>query len=666
MSERIFDSTAVRARSRSDAEASLPQEPDLASTTGYLFVLLAAASVLILHLLFGRVGNEDQATQAEAEANPTEITSAIATTQDATASESPSTIEANATETTSTSTSTVATTQENEADPTTTTTDVPATTTDPAGGLEPAEGQLTPAPRSDADPETSSSTSATTTSAIAPTTTAAPTTTVTSSVAPTTTTAAPATATTNVPTTPEDTSTTGSDSNEDDEPGSQVIRILFSFVAGLSLLVQILFGGRLSRDLATLLPFPSLGVLGVFAGINTSTFALLTVAVSAIAFLFLQRLIQSAESQELAVTHRDSPNIEPLRNEEVGQSSTAETVPMSATLGATSSPIAPAPIATAPASPPAQAIPAPIASSTDLSAAAHETPRTPTASREFADFHIVLGEEGRAENSLGEIPTTSAPFSSGFEADQFTSGEWTIQARSSRGASHVHGGEFRQDAYALGRSANGEFVFAAIADGVGSAAFSNFGSYVATRAAVALLAKSLTNAGAVPEVLRGLPKAVSGHIREFSQHVLGANVDDVATTLVVAVVQANSAAPIWLARIGDSDALVLTKSGNWASGFGAGSPSDLETGATDVLPHHADRVEVRMIDGSKAEALLLATDGISRVIEGSPDVVGRAFSERLAEPIDSIEFEQLIDFKRRGAHDDRTAVAMWHRPKGRL
>lgn len=280
-------------------------------------------------------------------------------------------------------------------------------------------------------------------------------------------------------------------------------------------------------------------------------------------------------------------------------------------------------------------------------------------------FHMVLGEPSRADGALGEITPMPAPFSAASEADQFAAGNWTIQARSSRGASHVHGGEHRQDSYALARSTDGKFVIAAISDGLGSAERSNFGSYVATRIAVANLARTLTSAVDVAAALRDVPAQVASQMDELGRGLIEASPNEIAATLVLTVVPADEPAPIWLARVGDSDALVLTAAGKWASGFGGGATEEeLESGTTDVLPHHADRVEVRTIDGSKAQALLLATDGVARVMEGSPDIVGAAFAERLAEPVDAIAFQRLIDFKRKGAHDDRTAIAMWHRPKG--
>ena len=286
----------------------------------------------------------------------------------------------------------------------------------------------------------------------------------------------------------------------------------------------------------------------------------------------------------------------------------------------------------------------------------------PTAADSIADFHLVLGEPSRADGTPGELPMMPNPFTPGSEADHFTAGDWVLHARSSRGSSHVHGGEPRQDSYAATLSQDGKYVITAVADGLGSAKRSNFGSYWATRIATALLARDLKDGVDVAVVLGELTPRVASAMEKLASDLINSKAEDIAATLVVSVVPKDGPTPIWLARVGDSDAMVLTSSGQWASGFGAADDGALETGTTNVLPHHPDRVEVRTIDGSKARALLVATDGVARVIENSPDVVGSAFAERLSEPVDAIEFQRVVDFRRRGAHDDRTVVALWHRP----
>ncbi len=285
---------------------------------------------------------------------------------------------------------------------------------------------------------------------------------------------------------------------------------------------------------------------------------------------------------------------------------------------------------------------------------------TSTADRE----PLVLGQPSRADGAAPALPVTPIPYTAGSESDHYVSGPWTIQAHSTRGSSHAHAGEPRQDAFALTTSRNGRYLVVAVSDGLGSAKHSNFGSYWATRLATSFLANDLDDDQSVADVLDRLPALVSTKLEELRGDIIGADANQIAATLVVCVVPTDRPAPVWLARVGDSDALVLTQSGAWASGFGGGDTSAIETGTTDVLPHHPGRVETRTIDGSKINALLIATDGVSRVVENSPELVGHAFAELLADPVDAAEFRRVVEFRRRGAHDDRTVVALWHRTRG--
>ena len=133
----------------------------------------------------------------------------------------------------------------------------------------------------------------------------------------------------------------------------------------------------------------------------------------------------------------------------------------------------------------------------------------------------------------------------------------------------------------------------------------------------------------------------------------------IATTITCAVFPTRESGEVHFARIGDSDALLL-RDGLWSSAFADPDDGDvIETGATSVLPNHPQRVEYTARESNTFSCALIATDGISRVIEAAPDKVGGPFAETLSSPCSELDFQALIGFKRRGAHDDRTAVAVW-------
>jgi hypothetical protein len=137
-----------------------------------------------------------------------------------------------------------------------------------------------------------------------------------------------------------------------------------------------------------------------------------------------------------------------------------------------------------------------------------------------------------------------------------------------------------------------------------------------------------------------------------------------ATTLVVVVVGTDGR---WAAsRVGDSDALVLEKTGEWRPVFESASPDDdeaMRTGATDALP--ATRPSRHVTEGQLlvGEALVVLTDGVAGPLRDGPSTVAVGLAEGLASPPSPLELTRLIDFGRQGCHDDRTALALWLRPE---
>lgn len=135
---------------------------------------------------------------------------------------------------------------------------------------------------------------------------------------------------------------------------------------------------------------------------------------------------------------------------------------------------------------------------------------------------------------------------------------------------------------------------------------------------------------------------------------------------MIGVFQAGDEGQAHVARVGDSDALVL-ENGTWRSVFEVSESDELvETGATSVLPNHPDRIEYVTLPMNSFACMLVATDGVSRVIEAAPVDVGAPFAQTLATPCTELEYQALIGFERRGAHDDRTAVAVWPRRTGAI
>jgi hypothetical protein len=212
------------------------------------------------------------------------------------------------------------------------------------------------------------------------------------------------------------------------------------------------------------------------------------------------------------------------------------------------------------------------------------------------------------------------------------------------GVRHRLAGQAGEDSFAWahtpGRLAVG------VADGLGSVPGSGGCAARAAAAACAAAAASPADlAGALVEGLQAGNEAAAG---------------GGATTLVLAVVEESGR--VELGRIGDSTAFVLGGSpAGWVDvfdGFEPGPDDGIET-ATDALPRpdlHPERAHARI--GGEA-ILVLASDGVAGPWRDGPTTVAPVLGQALAEPPPPLELARLVDFSRRGCHDDRTLVAIW-------
>ncbi|WEH16158.1 PP2C family serine/threonine-protein phosphatase [Streptomyces sp. VNUA24] len=67
-----------------------------------------------------------------------------------------------------------------------------------------------------------------------------------------------------------------------------------------------------------------------------------------------------------------------------------------------------------------------------------------------------------------------------------------------------------------------------------------------------------------------------------------------------------------------------------------------------------------MAEESRGDCLILASDGLAEDAFGSPAV--RAWlAERWAQPCDAAAMADSLRYRRRGSHDDRTALVVWSR-----
>lgn len=270
---------------------------------------------------------------------------------------------------------------------------------------------------------------------------------------------------------------------------------------------------------------------------------------------------------------------------------------------------------------------------------------------------LQLGQPARAANAVGSLTTATPYFVQANASECCSAGQIQIAAASRRGYSHIHDATPRQDDYAVELSPDGRYAIAAVADGLGSADLSHIGAQWAVRGAIRefVTIASTTPLSQISPI--DLAARTSERMRALTRSVLASDEADehrFSTTLVLAAVDL-AKQELWSFRVGDSDLLLRLRS-SWRSAFRTEPRGE----GTAALPHDPGGAESVHIGFPAGHAVMLATDGIAQTMEASPDIVGSAFHQLLASPLTEFEFQRLVAFDRRGAHDDRTAVAIWN------
>lgn len=225
-----------------------------------------------------------------------------------------------------------------------------------------------------------------------------------------------------------------------------------------------------------------------------------------------------------------------------------------------------------------------------------------------------------------------------WRAEGGANGWCVFRAASAVGVRHRLDGSGSDDFYAWVH--DGDWMAIAVADGLGSIPGS---SGTSRRASVAAVGEALSATSPLPGIKAGNEAAGGGG----------------ATTLVVAVVEAEGRCS--LARVGDSTAFLVERDGDWRELF---EPPDPERtgGVTAALPDPDPQVDVAEFRLEQGDVLVLATDGLADPWRDGPTTVAPTITAAVLGRPAPLELAKLIDFSRRGCHDDRTAVCVWPAP----
>ncbi|UXY31073.1 protein phosphatase 2C domain-containing protein [Streptomyces sp. HUAS TT20] len=260
--------------------------------------------------------------------------------------------------------------------------------------------------------------------------------------------------------------------------------------------------------------------------------------------------------------------------------------------------------------------------------------------------------------------------------DGAAAGRLTVRAVSVRGDSHNWEGSCRQDAMTVTRIGppEAEMLLLAVADGVGSAAYSHIGSYRAARETArhldreaegvhaalsaqdegelrAIANKAIANA--VSELRAGWEVSARNEGRPYADQ-------DYATTLHVLLVPTDARIRERVVfSVGDGGLFVL-REGSWEARNAIADGGVLDT-RTDALPHAYRSVKATLLRTEPGEVLLLGTDGITNPLtQKDPE-----FARHLADAWGGPEVPSLSDFlwqaqtRAKSYDDDRTVICVW-------
>jgi len=271
----------------------------------------------------------------------------------------------------------------------------------------------------------------------------------------------------------------------------------------------------------------------------------------------------------------------------------------------------------------------------------------------------VWGEPSAATEAPVPLRRRAVASEACYRADGGQSAEFVVLAASVAGVAHRLSGRRCEDSYAWALPLPGRLAVI-VADGVSTAGRGGEGADIAVSAACQhLLAAEGWGEMECLAALRAASEAVSA--------AGGVSAAEFSTTLVVALVSASGAgAEVFLARVGDSSAFILTGA-KWDELFPGRAEEELRGSVIAVLPLGSrpggDTIETASVVLPAGAGLVLLTDGVADPVRDGPGTVAPALAEVLrggpSGALTPLALAEAADFSRRGCQDDRTILAVW-------
>ncbi|WP_181308670.1 protein phosphatase 2C domain-containing protein [Nonomuraea fuscirosea] len=243
----------------------------------------------------------------------------------------------------------------------------------------------------------------------------------------------------------------------------------------------------------------------------------------------------------------------------------------------------------------------------------------------------------------------------------------TVRAASCRGREHMAEGESRQDAFVVGSSADGRWLIAAVADGVGTTFHAECAAQTAVGTVVREVARLLKGNPAGPRdddwsaAFGAAADAVKERRADLSAYAGDGRPCSTTLVALVAPVHPGSGDPVYCAGVGDSLAFRLGgRTREWEAllvpdASGTGGISDNVTWA---LPSGLDHLRTAVVRWERDDVLCLGTDGFTHALgHGSP--LRDELAAEWRTPPDIMTFIRDVDYHRATFNDDRTVVGLW-------
>lgn len=276
---------------------------------------------------------------------------------------------------------------------------------------------------------------------------------------------------------------------------------------------------------------------------------------------------------------------------------------------------------------------------------------------------IVFHGSSAAGQAPWHLPKGNGVQSPGLTADGIRLGGLEVRAATMVGAGHrcAPGSDPRQDAYSLAQTDNGEYLLAAVADGVSNSEHSDLGARIAASRATRSLAALIDRSGRCPEDTAQLATAIA---RDMAATAKGRKIPESEVQCVLAAV-AIPARPdpdgrrhIWVYWIGDSSAW-LCHDGKLRRITGEPKEGPDPNALSATLPFQPQDMKVISGPVDPGDSVILMTDGLSDSLEqigGTQEYFASQWSERPPHPA---AFLYSLCYDAPGQTDDRTAVVTW-------